>query len=75
MLFAYPYGEYSNAAAEAVRQLGFVAFGQQSGAISLQSDLRALPRYPMSEKYAGLTQFINKVSSPGSRSPMRRARR
>jgi peptidoglycan/xylan/chitin deacetylase (PgdA/CDA1 family) len=63
-LFAYPYGEYSTALADVVRELGFVAaFGQQSGAIGAGSDLRALPRYPMAETYADMNEFRAKAAS------------
>jgi len=63
MLFAYPYGEYNRDLAELVTDMGFTAFGQQSGAIGLYSDLRALPRYPMSESFAGLADFRIKAAS------------
>ncbi len=62
-LFAYPYGEYDTALASLVREMGFVAFGQQSGAVGRWSDLRALPRYPMAEAFADLAQFRVKAAS------------
>lgn len=62
-LFAYPYGEYSGELARLVRELGFVAFGQQSGALDIHSDLRALPRYPMAEEFAAIDDFIVKAKS------------
>jgi biofilm PGA synthesis lipoprotein PgaB len=63
MLFAYPYGEYNTDLARIVTSLGYVAFGQQSGAASVQGDIRALPRFPMSEKYGVFSQFKQKVAS------------
>lgn len=63
MLFAYPYGEYSGALADLVRELGFAAFGQHSGAAGPWSDLRALPRYPMAEAYAEIAEFRPKAAS------------
>lgn len=63
MLFAYPYGEYDGALADLVKELGFVAFGQHSGAIGPWSDLRALPRYPMAEAFADLAEFRAKAAS------------
>jgi peptidoglycan/xylan/chitin deacetylase (PgdA/CDA1 family) len=62
-VFAYPYGEYDSQVAVIVRDLGYVAFGQQSGAVGPSSDTRALPRFPMAESYAGLDQFTVKVAS------------
>jgi peptidoglycan/xylan/chitin deacetylase (PgdA/CDA1 family) len=63
-LFAYPYGEYSAALADVVKDSGFMAaFGQQSGAIGAGSDPRALPRYPMAETYADMTEFRAKAAS------------
>lgn len=63
MLFAYPYGEYNTALARIVTSLGYVAFGQQSGPAGIQDDIRALPRFPMSEKYGVFSQFKQKVAS------------
>ena len=53
-LFAYPYGEYDQALAELVRELGWVAFGQHSGPIWTGADFTALPRFPVSGPYADL---------------------
>ncbi|MBI5451778.1 MAG: polysaccharide deacetylase family protein [Gammaproteobacteria bacterium] len=61
LLFSYPYGEYSTTVAALVRELGLVAFGQHSGVIDLHADLRALPRFAMSEHYADLAQFRDKL--------------
>ncbi len=62
-LFAYPYGEFDEALAELVAGAGYTAFGQQSGAIGRYADLRALPRFPMSEAYAPVAQFADKANS------------
>ncbi len=62
-LFAYPYGEYTLALADVVREQGYVGFGQHSGAIGPLSDPRALPRYPMAEAYAALDDFAVKAAS------------
>jgi peptidoglycan/xylan/chitin deacetylase (PgdA/CDA1 family) len=62
-IFAYPYGEYSPAVVSLVRQAGFkAAFAQQSGVISRDSDLWALPRFPMGGPYALLDGFIDKLN-------------
>jgi len=61
--FAYPYGEYDTATADLLRDLGYISFGQQSGAVGPYSDKRALPRFPMAESYGGMSQFRTKVAS------------
>ena len=62
-LLAYPYGEYNPAIAERVRDLGFTAFGQQSGALAPGYDMSALPRFPMNNHYGAMDQLPAKVSS------------
>ena len=63
MLLAYPYGEFNTALAELVAGLGYTAFGQQSGPAGLGYDFRALPRFPMSERFADMDGFRTKVAS------------
>ena len=60
---AYPYGEYNTALLTLVKQLGFVGFGQHSGAISKKSDFRALPRFPASGRYANLKTLKIKLQT------------
>jgi peptidoglycan/xylan/chitin deacetylase (PgdA/CDA1 family) len=62
-VFAYPYGEYDRAAAELLRESGYVAFGQQSGATGPLSDRRALPRFPLAEAFGDMDSFRTKVAS------------
>ena len=62
-LFAYPYGEYNTTFADMVAELGLRAFGQQSGPVGLGADLRAMPRFPMAERFAALKDFKQKVRS------------
>ena len=62
-LFAYPYGEYNTALANIVNKMGYVAFGQHSGPASINDDTRALPRFPMAEKFAELNDFKQKINS------------
>ena len=62
-LLAYPYGEYDLAVMEQVDSLGYVAFGQQSGAIGPGSDRRALPRFAMNERFAEMDGFSLKVQA------------
>jgi len=62
-MFAYPFGEFDAQVANQLRQKGYIAFGQHSGAIGSLSDLRWLPRYPMNEAYGEITDFRTKVNS------------
>lgn len=63
MLFAYPYGEYNTELAKIVESLGYTAFGQHSGPARTGGDTLAIPRFPMAEKFAALTEFKLKVNS------------
>lgn len=61
-LFAYPYGEYSEAVVNVVKSLGFqAAFAQQSGVIHSKNDLFDLPRFPMGGPFATLKGFVSKL--------------
>ena len=51
---AYPYGEYDVAVKELLRELDFVGFAQNSGAVGPGSDFQALPRYPLAGSFADL---------------------
>lgn len=62
-IFAYPYGEYDAATAELLKTMGYISFGQQSGAINTASDTRSLARFPMAESFGGMDQFPTKVAS------------
>jgi peptidoglycan/xylan/chitin deacetylase (PgdA/CDA1 family) len=62
-VFAYPYGEYDRAVADALRDRGYVLFGQHSGAVGRRSDLRALPRFPVAEAFADPADFQIKLFS------------
>ena len=63
LLFAYPFGEFNDALAQLVREMGYVGFGQQSGAIGPLSGRHALPRFPINEQYSVLDKFAVKVGS------------
>lgn len=57
-LFAYPFGEYSQAYKEIVERQGFkAAFGQQSGVAYAGADMFSLPRFSMTEPYGSLERF------------------
>lgn len=58
LLFSYPFGEYSKTYKTVIENSGFAAaFGQSSGAASESSDMFALPRFSMTEKYGDLERF------------------
>ncbi|MGI1679718.1 MAG: polysaccharide deacetylase family protein [Cellvibrionaceae bacterium] len=62
-LFAYPYGEYSNALKKLLADNHIIAFGQQSGPIGRGANLQALPRFPFGGNYGDVNDFAIKVSS------------
>jgi len=61
--FAYPYGEYTPAIQHWIKQNGFVAFSQQSGAVGLSNDLTIIPRFPVSQPYDKLSSLRDKLNS------------
>jgi len=60
---AYPYGEFNPQLKKLLTSLGYIGFGQHSGAISSQSDFGALPRFPAAGIYAGLKSLKVKLNS------------
>ena len=62
-LFAYPYGEYDGAVIAIVDKLGYIGFGQQSGAIGPNSLFAVLPRFPMGGQYSEMNSFKTKVET------------
>ena len=62
-LFAYPYGECDGDLKGLIRDLGWAAFGQQSGPMGESSDFALLPRFPMAGPFAAMETFAEKVSS------------
>ena len=61
--FAYPYGEFDDVTYDQLKALAYVGFGQQSGAIGVNSDWLNLPRYAMAGSYAKMSSFSLKVNS------------
>ncbi len=61
--FAYPYGEYNAELKAILKDLGYIAFGQQSGAIANDSDQQALARFPFAGVYGDMADFVLKVNS------------
>lgn len=62
-LLAYPYGEYSDSAKAVAEALGYIAFGQQSGPLHMNGDLREVPRFPFGGSYTALDDFALKVKT------------
>ncbi|MCR8924191.1 polysaccharide deacetylase family protein [Dasania sp. GY-MA-18] len=60
-LFAYPYGEHNQSLKEQLAQMGYLAFGQQSGALGPYSHAQSIPRYPIAGDYSKLDDFILKI--------------
>jgi len=61
-LFSYPFGEYSNTMKMELTRFGFIgAVGQNSGVISLLSDIYALPRFPMTGIFSKPEKFVEKL--------------
>jgi len=61
--FAYPYGEYDDKTYSYLDELGYTAFGQQSGVASQASDFLNFPRFSMSGPYAKMDSFSLKVQT------------
>ncbi|TQV82789.1 polysaccharide deacetylase family protein [Aliikangiella coralliicola] len=61
--FAYPYGEFNLALKNILDSMGYIAFGQQSGAVSVDVDHQAIPRFPFGGSYGELKDFAVKVNS------------
>ena len=61
-LFAWTYGETTPELRQRLNDLGYVGFGQQSGAAGIYSDFTRLPRFPMAGKY-GVNDFAIKAKS------------
>lgn len=63
MFLAYPYGEYNQTIQQLVEGMGYIGFGQHSGAIGRDSDFTALPRFPISEAYGAISGFAEKAKT------------
>ena len=61
-LFAWTFGETAPQLRQQLADMGYVGFGQQSGAAGSLSDFTRLPRYPMAGNYGG-SDFALKVNS------------
>ena len=62
-IFAYPFGEYDVDVKNILKKLDYVAFTQQAGVLSLETDLQTLPRFPFGGSYTELNDFIEKINT------------
>lgn len=61
--YAYPYGEWNPDMAYVLDTIGYrSASAQNSGIIHTNSNRYALPRFPMTDAYAGMNQFKEKIN-------------
>lgn len=63
MMLAYPFGEYDGEVQRIAKKLGYIAFGQQSGALYEKGDLQAVPRFPFGGSFTALDDFVMKVNT------------
>lgn len=63
MILAYPFGEYDVDVQRIAKKLGYIAFGQQSGALYGKGDLQSVPRFPFGGSFTALDDFILKVNT------------
>lgn len=63
MILAYPFGEYDVDVQRIAKKLGYIAFGQQSGALYSKGDLQSVPRFPFGGSFTALDDFILKVNT------------
>lgn len=62
-MFAYPYGEYTLKMAEWLEDHGYIAFGQQSGAVGTSAHPQVIARFPASGAYANTDTLATKLMS------------
>lgn len=62
-MLAYPYGESNKDIRKIMADRGIMAFGQQSGVVSVDSDFENLPRFPASGIYAKLSTLKTKLNA------------
>ncbi|NVK85463.1 MAG: polysaccharide deacetylase family protein [Cytophagia bacterium] len=63
-VYAYPYGEWNIEMVELIESKGYLgAVAQNSGVLYKEAPQFHLPRFPMSEAYAKLEDFISKLNT------------
>lgn len=62
-MLAYPYGESNTEIRALIKERGMIAFGQQSGVVSKDSNFADLPRFPAAGNYAKLSTLKTKLNA------------
>lgn len=62
-IFAYPFGEYNKEVRQILGKMDYIAFTQQAGVLSSETDLQTLPRFPFGGSYTELNDFIEKINT------------
>lgn len=60
---AYPFGEFDLDVKAMLKEMGYVGFGQHSGAVGQFSDMQSLPRFPAAGRFANLDTLLTKINS------------
>jgi len=60
-LFAHPYGEFSPALTEALKERDWLGYAQHSGVLGTYSDPRNIPRFPVADAFGGLDSLGDKL--------------
>lgn len=58
---AWPYGEQTRELRELAREMGYLGFGQHSGALDINVDWQNIPRIPVNRQYAGWSSLREKL--------------
>ncbi len=58
---AWPYGEQTRELRELSREMGYLGFGQQSGALDVNVDWQNIPRISVNRQYAGWSSLREKL--------------
>lgn len=61
--YAYPYGEFNEDVKQLLKDMGYIGFSQQSGAINATSDFLSLSRFPAAGIYANTETLTTKLNS------------
>ena len=62
-IFAYPFGEYNSDLKVILKKMGYLAFTQQAGVLSPETDFQTLPRFPFGGSYTELNDFVEKINT------------
>lgn len=60
-IFAYPYGEFNAEIMQWLKEEGYIAIGQHSGAVGPATNFQAIPRYPAGGIYANPSTLKTKL--------------